>query len=205
MQEQQPQQARARWFLKPSRYGLTPANGVTAIRLVLVPFIAVALLKERFDEAFWMTMIAGASDAVDGYIARVFGHKSRLGAYLDPIADKLLIVTLFGILTYQGHLPAWLMALVLARDLAIVITVATFTRMKKSGLRMQPLFISKVTTFAQLTLLIATMADLAFALGWSELRMWLTWIAAALTVGSWVAYFFEGLRAVRTPDAVTSA
>ena len=198
MPEQQPQQARARWFLKPSRYGLTPANGVTAIRLVLVPFIAVALLKERFDEAFWMTMVAGASDAVDGYIARAFGHKSRLGAYLDPIADKLLIVTLFGILTWEGHLPLWLMGLVLARDVAIVVTVATFTRMKKEGLRMQPLFISKVTTFAQLTLLIATMADLAFNLGWGDLRMGLTWLAAVLTVGSWLAYFFEGLRALRT-------
>ena len=201
MLEQQPHQTPARWFLKPSRYGLTPANGVTAVRLVLVPFIAVALLRERFHEAFWLTMAAGASDAVDGYIARAFGHKSRLGAYLDPIADKLLILTLFGILTWEEHLPMWLAALVIARDAAIVITVAMFTRMKKEGLRMQPLFISKATTFAQLTLLIATMADLAFSLGWSDVRLWLAWLAAALTVGSWVAYFFEGLRAVRDAPA----
>lgn len=201
MPEQQPQQAPARWFLKPSRYGLTPANGVTAVRLVLVPFIAVALLRERFFEAFWMTMVAGASDAVDGYIARAFGHKSRLGAYLDPIADKLLILTLFGILTWEGHLPLWLTALVIARDVAIVVTVALFTRMKKEGLRMQPLFISKVTTFVQLTLLIATLADLAFSLGWGDLRFWLAVLTAALTVGSWVAYFFEGLRAVRSTSA----
>jgi cardiolipin synthase len=200
MPEQQPQTP-ARWFLKPSRYGLTPANGVTAVRLVLVPFIAIALLEGRYNHAFWMTVIAGASDAVDGYIARAFGHLSRLGAYLDPAADKLLILTVFGLLTYQGHLPLWLMVLVLARDAAIVVTVAVFTRMKKSDLRMQPLFVSKLTTFAQIGLVIVTLADLAFALGWGDLRTGLLWAVVVFTVVSWVAYFFEGLRALRAVEA----
>jgi cardiolipin synthase len=199
MPEQQPPEAQ--WFLKPSRYGLTPANGVTAVRLVLVPFIAIALWEARYAHAFWMTIVAGASDAVDGYIARAFGHNSRLGAYLDPIADKLLILTLFGLLTYQGHLPLWLMGLVLARDVAIVVTVAVFTRMKKTGLRMQPLFVSKLTTFAQIGLLIATLADLAFALGWGDLRMGLVWAVVVFTVVSWAAYFLEGLRALRAAEA----
>lgn len=199
MPEQQPPEAQ--WFLKPSRYGLTPANGVTAVRLVLVPFIAIALWEARYAHAFWMTIVAGASDAVDGYIARAFGHNSRLGAYLDPIADKLLILTLFGLLTYQGHLPLWLMGLVLARDVAIVVTVAVFTRMKKTGLRMQPLFVSKLTTFAQIGLLIATLADLAFAFGWGDLRMGLVWAVVVFTVVSWAAYFLEGLRALRAAEA----
>lgn len=204
MPEQQPQTP-ARWFLKPSRYGLTPANGVTAIRLVLVPFIAIALLDGRFNHAFWMTAIAGASDAVDGYIARAFGHKSRLGAYLDPAADKLLILTLFGLLAYLGHLPLWLMVLVIARDIAIVVTVAVFTRMKKADLRMQPLFVSKLTTFAQIALVIATLADLAYVLGWGDLRMGLVWAVVGFTIASWVAYFFEGLRALRTVEAAPGA
>jgi cardiolipin synthase len=189
------------WFVKPSRYGLTPANGVTAVRLVLVPFIAIALLDLRYADAFWMTIAAGASDAIDGYMARAFGHKSIIGAYLDPAADKLLIVTVFGILTYQQQLPLWLMVLVLARDVAIVATVAVFTRMKKADLRMQPLFVSKLTTFAQIGLVLATLADLAFGLGWGALRLGLIWAAAGLTVVSWVAYFFEGLRALRTVEA----
>ena len=108
MQPQPPPPHQDRWFLKPSRYGLTLANGVTAVRVVLVPFIALALLNGRFDQAFWMMLVAGASDAVDGYIARTFGHKSLVGAYLDPLADKLLIVTIFGVLTYEGYLPIWL-------------------------------------------------------------------------------------------------
>jgi cardiolipin synthase (CMP-forming) len=205
MQPQPPPPRQDRWFLKPSRYGLTLANGVTAIRVVLVPFIAIALLNGRFGQAFWMMMAAGASDAVDGYIARTFGHKSLVGAYLDPMADKLLIVTIFGLLTYEGHLPAWMMALVVARDIAIVATVAVFTRMRKIDFRMQPLFISKLTTFAQIALVLATVADLAFSLGWADLRDGLLWTAAVATVASWVAYFFEGLRALKAAEAKPAA
>jgi len=205
MQPQPPPPHQDRWFLKPSRYGLTLANGVTAIRVVLVPFIAIALLNGRFEQAFWMMMAAGASDAVDGYIARTFGHKSLVGAYLDPLADKLLIVTIFGLLTYEGHLPGWMMALVVARDVAIVATVAVFTRMRKIDFRMQPLFISKLTTFAQIALVLATVADLAFALDWGQLRDGLLWTAAAATVASWVAYFFEALRALRAAEAKPAA
>jgi cardiolipin synthase len=201
-EQQQPQ---GQWFLKPSRYGLTPANGVTAVRLVLVPFIASALLDGRYDHAFWMTVVAGASDAVDGYIARAFGHKSRLGAYLDPAADKILILTVFGILTYQQHLPLWLMVLVLARDAAIVVTVSIFTWMKRASLRMQPLFVSKLTTFAQIGLVVATLADLGFALGLGPLRMGLLWAVVAFTVASWIAYFFEGLRALRAVEPAAGA
>lgn len=192
-----PHPAEPRWFLKPSRYGLTLANGVTAVRLVLVPFIALALLDQRFERAFWYLAIAGLSDAVDGYIARAFGHKSRLGAYLDPMADKLLLVTTFGILTYEGHLPVWLLVLVLARDVAIVATVAAFSLMKRIDLRMQPLFVSKITTFAQVALVLATVANLAFALGRHDVVAALVWVTAAATAASWVAYYFEGMRALR--------
>ena len=187
------------WLLKPQRYGLTLANGVTAIRLVLVPFIAAALLNQRFDDAFWLTLLAGASDAVDGFIARYFGHKSIVGAYLDPAADKILIITLFGLLTYADQLPLWLMVLVLARDASIVVGVAVFTHMRKSIVHIKPLFISKVTTFSQIVLLLATLADLAFTLDWGTLRQALVWTAAALTVASWAAYFAEALRATRAP------
>lgn len=202
MPQQRPPQVQTPWFLKPSRYGLTLANGVTAVRLVLVPFIAIALLNQRFDDAFWMTMIAGASDAVDGFIARFFGHKSVIGAYLDPIADKILVVTLFGLLTAYGYIPLWLMILVLARDVAIVATVAAFNRMKSQPLQMTPLFVSKLTTFSQITLLLTTLADLAFKLDLQAARTILVYLTAGLTVASWVAYYFEGTRAVRaTEDA----
>jgi len=143
-----------------------------------------------------------ASDAVDGYLARHFSHKSAIGAYLDPIADKILIVTLFGLLTVQGHLPLWLMILVVARDAAIVATVAAFNRMKGQPLRMKPLFVSKLTTFFQIMLLLATMADLAFALGLEGARLALAVAAAVFTLASWIAYYFEGQRTLRQSGTV---
>ncbi len=200
MHQTLPPQVQTPWFLKPSRYRLTLANGVTAIRLVLVPFIAAALLDARHEDAFWMTLLAGASDAVDGFIARFFGHKSLIGAYLDPAADKILIITLFSLLTYAGELPLWLTLLVFARDAAIVVAVAVFSSMKKAVLRIKPFFISKLTTFSQVVLLLAVLADLAFTLDWGLPRLFLTWIAAGLTIASWAAYFAEGLRAVRSGE-----
>ncbi|MFO0350529.1 MAG: CDP-alcohol phosphatidyltransferase family protein [Alphaproteobacteria bacterium] len=201
MQPPQPPPARTPWFLRPQQYGLTLANGVTAVRLVLVPFIAMALLGQDWSRAFWLTLVAGASDAIDGFLARHFSHKSAIGAYLDPIADKILIVTLFGLLTAQGHLPLWLMIIVLARDVAIVATVAAFNRMAGQPLRMKPLFISKLTTFFQVLLLLVTMADLAFALGLETPRLIIALVAGSFTVASWIAYYFEGQRAIREAGA----
>ena len=196
----QPPQVQTLWFLRPSRYGLTLANGVTAVRLVLVPFIAIALLNHQYENAFWMTLVAGASDAVDGFIARFFDHKSVIGAYLDPVADKILVVTLFGLLTAQGQIPLWLMIIVMARDVAIVATVAAFNRMKARPLQMKPLFISKLTTFFQVCLLLATLGDLGFALGAIWVRDILAITVCVLTIASWVAYYFEGTAAVRAAD-----
>ncbi|MFN9544102.1 MAG: CDP-alcohol phosphatidyltransferase family protein [Alphaproteobacteria bacterium] len=201
MQPPQPPPARTPWFLRPQQYGLTLANGVTAVRLVLVPFLAMALLGQDWSRAFWLTLVAGASDAIDGFLARHFSHKSAIGAYLDPIADKILIVTLFGLLTAQGHLPLWLMIIVLARDVAIVATVAAFNRMAGQPLRMKPLFISKLTTFFQVLLLLVTMADLAFALGLETPRLIIALVAGGFTVASWSAYYFEGQRAIREAGA----
>jgi cardiolipin synthase len=184
---------------------LTPANGITAVRAILVPFIIVALVNEEYRQALWFTLIAGASDAIDGVVARWFGQKSWLGAYLDPLADKLLIIGLFVTLTVQGELPLWLVALALARDTAIVVTVAAFRRAKGIALRMRPLFISKVNTFVQIALILVVLADLARVWPLSAEREYMVWLAAATTVGSWVAYFIEGLRALRERQPAPSA
>lgn len=200
MPQPQPPQVQPPWFLKPSRYGLTLANGVTAVRLVLVPFIAIALVNHQYENAFWMTLVAGASDAVDGFIARFFDHKSVIGAYLDPLADKFLVVTLFGLLTAQGQIPLWLMIIVMARDVAIIATVAAFNRMKARPLQMKPLLISKLTTFFQISLLLATLADLGFALDALWVRDVLAITAGVLTIASWVAYYFEGTAAVQADN-----
>jgi len=165
---------------------------------VLVPFIIMALIDHNYREAFWLTLIAGASDAIDGVIARTFSHKSWLGAYLDPMADKLLIIGLFVTLTIQGELPLWLVLLAFGRDAAIVLTVAAFRRAKGIPLRMRPLFISKVNTFVQVGLIIAILAHLAQVVTFTDQeRQALVLLAAMTTIVSWIAYLIEGLRALR--------
>jgi len=163
-----------------------------------VPFIIIALIDHNYREAFWLTLIAGASDAIDGLIARTFSHKSWLGAYLDPLADKLLIIGLFVTLTIQGELPLWFMLLAFARDVAIIVTVAIFRRTKGVPLRMRPLFISKINTFMQIGLIALTLAHLAQVITLTDdQRLWAVLATAFITAASWGAYLMEGLRALR--------
>jgi len=98
-------------------------NLFTAARLALVPWIAVLVLHGRFRAALLLTLIAGLTDAADGFLARYFGWTSRAGAWLDPLADKALLVTLFIVLGWVGAMPWWLVALVFARDIVILAMV----------------------------------------------------------------------------------
>lgn len=98
-------------------------NLFTAARLALVPVVAAEVLGGNFRAALALTMLAGCTDGVDGFLARRFGWTSRLGAWLDPLADKALLVTLFLTLGRVGAFPWWLVALVLARDAIILLMV----------------------------------------------------------------------------------
>jgi cardiolipin synthase len=108
---------------------LTAANQLTLLRLLLVPVFVLFMLYERPGWALVTVAIAGATDAFDGLLARRFGQQTTLGAWLDPMADKLLVAAMFVMLTLPGmgfanRLPLWLPVLVLSRDIAIVLTVA---------------------------------------------------------------------------------
>lgn len=108
---------------------LTAANQLTFLRLVLVPVFALAMLYGHQGWALVTFLVAGATDALDGFIARRPGQGSTLGAWLDPMADKLLLLTMFVMLTLPNlplanHVPLWLTVTVISRDVAIVLTVA---------------------------------------------------------------------------------
>lgn len=108
---------------------LTAANQLTLLRLLLVPVFALCILYGRPGWALIVFAVAGATDLLDGLIARRTGQMTALGAWLDPMADKLLVATMFVVLTMPGlgmpqRLPLWLTVLVLSRDIAIVLTVA---------------------------------------------------------------------------------
>jgi cardiolipin synthase len=107
----------------------TPANQLTLLRMLLIPCFVILLLYGQNGWALTVFVLAGVTDALDGLIARRTGQKTTLGAWLDPMADKLLLVTTFVVLTlpqlgFANTLPVWLTVLVISRDVAIVLTVA---------------------------------------------------------------------------------
>ena len=99
---------------------MTIPNLITIARLIIVPFVIVMIMQQRWSTAFVLFVLAGVSDAVDGFIARHFDMRSELGAYLDPIADKALLVSIYVTLAFVGAIPGWLAIVVVSRDAMIV-------------------------------------------------------------------------------------
>ncbi len=128
----------------------TLPNFITLLRLAVLPFFLYAISVGRFDVALGVFVAAGISDGIDGYLARRFGMKSALGAYLDPIADKLLLMSSYlflAIPSFPGavKVPVWLAFLVLSRDL-LILMVALLLILSSSKRRFPPTWLGKVTT-----------------------------------------------------------
>ena len=126
-----------------------------------MPGVVYALLTGRMDWAFAGFLVAGISDGVDGFIARHFNQRSKLGAYLDPMADKLLLVSVFVVLGFMGELPLWLVIAAVSRDALIVCAVLLSTVMG-NPVEMKPLMVSKANTAVQIVLAAVVLAELAF-------------------------------------------
>lgn len=128
----------------------TAPNLLTVIRICLAPFLVAAILENRFAVAFTLFVIAGLTDALDGVLARVLKQRTTLGQYMDPIADKLLLSTLFVVLTYKGLIPTTVTILVFGRDLAILVVAALMYAVV--GRRdFGPSLFGKANTVAQVT------------------------------------------------------
>lgn len=162
-------------------------NLITLGRVILVPVVFWLLVSGRIQAAFVLFVIAGISDAIDGFLAKRFGWQTELGAYLDPLADKLLIVSIFIALGVLGELPSWLVIAVVSRDILIVMAVV-LSWLLDNPVHIKPLIVSKANTLAQIVLAAAVLADEGFGLGIETWRMVLVWSTAALTVASLVAY-----------------
>lgn len=172
---------------------MTIPNMITILRLVLVPGVVFAMLQRQWDWAFTGFVIAGISDGLDGFIARHFNQQSRLGAYLDPMADKLLLVSVFVVLGVAGELPLWLVMLAVSRDVLIVFAVLLSSVMSQP-VEMKPLFVSKANTAIQLVLAAVVLGELAFEFPFGGLRWALIILSGLLTVGSATAYLVAWLR-----------
>lgn len=172
---------------------MTIPNMITILRLVLVPGVVLAMLQARWEWAFAGFVVAGISDGVDGFIARHFNQRSRLGAYLDPMADKLLLVSVFVVLGIAGELPLWLVVAVVSRDALIVFAVLLSSVMAQP-VEMKPLMVSKANTAIQLVLAAVVLGELAFGIDIGALRPALIILSGLLTVASAAAYLVAWLR-----------
>ncbi len=152
-----------------------------------VPVIFWLLLSGQNRLAFLVFVAAGISDAVDGFLAKRYNWSTELGSYLDPLADKLLLVSIFIALGARNELPLWLVIAVVSRDILIVAAVL-LAWLLDQRVRIRPLAVSKVNTLAQIVLAATVLADGAFALGLDGTRTALVWITGALTLLSLAAY-----------------
>ena len=172
---------------------MTIPNYITIFRFLLVPLVLYSIFEGQMALALAGFILAGVSDGVDGFIARRFNQRSELGAYLDPIADKLLLVTIFGVFGYLGQLPLWLVYLVISRD-AMIIGAVLLSTIMGNPVKMRPLMVSKVNTTVQIVLAAFVLADLAFALNYGQIEQYLIWLVALLTGASAAAYLVSWMR-----------
>jgi cardiolipin synthase (CMP-forming) len=178
---------------------MTWPNVITLGRFLLVPVFIFAMLQGATGWAFVVFLVAGVSDAFDGYLARRFGQVSELGAYLDPLADKLLLISGFVTLGYVGAVPDWLVLLVVFRDVLIVGAVMT-SHLLGRPVPVRPLMVSKLTTVVQILLVVVALGHLA---GFAELSaavLCLVWAAAGLTIASAAAYLRTWTRHMSEAD-----
>jgi cardiolipin synthase len=162
-------------------------NFITIGRIISVPIIFWLLLTGQNQVAFFVFVCAGLSDAVDGYLAKRYNWTTELGSYLDPLADKLLLVSIFIALGVRNELPLWLVIAVVSRDILIVAAVL-LAWLLDQPVRIKPLAISKANTAMQILLAATVLADEAFTFGLTTTRLAMVWITGALTLVSLAAY-----------------
>ena len=172
---------------------MTIPNYITIFRFFLVPFVIYAIFSDQMALALVGFLVAGLSDAVDGFIARRYNQRSELGTYLDPIADKILLVSIFVVFGYLSLLPLWLIYLVVSRD-AMIIGAVVLSTVMGNPVKMHPLLVSKANTATQIVLAAFVLADLTFTLDYPLLQSGLIWLVALLTGLSATAYLVQWLR-----------
>jgi cardiolipin synthase len=173
-------------------------NIISLLRLLLVPVIIGLVANEQWQLALYGFVIAGLSDAVDGYIARHYQLRTELGAYLDPLADKALLVSMFVTLGVLGLFPFWLVILVVTRDVLIVSGIL-LAWLLGSPIAMRPAKLSKLNTVGQILLVGTMMGVKAFEIDIPSLNIPLLMrfgsiLVAALTLASMGLYILQWLK-----------
>ncbi len=169
-------------------------NYITLFRVILIPFFINLMIYGYYREALLVFVVAGVTDALDGMIARLTGKKTELGAFLDPMADKLLILSAFVTLVFLGKLPVWLVIIVVSRDAilamgSLIIYVMTHT------LKIQPSLIGKLTTLMQLIVVTLSLVLMNYGAEMGIMTV-LQWATAGVTIASGMQYVLRGIKMV---------
>jgi cardiolipin synthase len=173
---------------------MTIPNMVTAARIIMAPIFIIFLINDELTSALGVFLLCVASDGVDGMIARLFNQKSKLGSYLDPLADKLLLVTAFVVLAVRGFLPAWLTVMVISRDVLILLGVLVLF-LNGFHLNIKPSTLSKLNTCLQFTTVISVLSKGYLALP-GVFYSYLYYVTAFFTIGSGLDYMRYGFKIV---------
>ena len=172
---------------------LSIPNIITLGRILLVPIIVWAIASSQMEIAFAIFVIAGVSDAVDGFLAKRFNLTSELGAYLDPLADKALLASIYITLAVIGALSPAIAILVVSRDLMILFAVVVSWLMDKP-VEIRPVFVSKFNTVAQIAFAALLLGARAFGFEVVFVQEVLGWVVACSTLASGAVYIAQWLE-----------
>jgi cardiolipin synthase len=179
---------------------LTFPNLITLGRILLVPVLVWAIASGEMLVAFVLFLVAGVSDLVDGFLAKRFAMTSEIGAYLDPLADKVLIVSIYVALGIIGAIPRWLVILVVSRDIMIVGAVI-LSWLVGRPVELKPLLVSKLNTAAQIIFACLVLGALGFRFDAEPVQTLAMAVVAILTLLSIGFYVAEWVRHLNSPAA----
>lgn len=174
-------------------------NSLTVLRILLIPFLVGFLMYGFYGWALVTLLVAGVTDILDGVIARLANQRTKLGAYLDPLADKLLLATAFATLSILHIVPGWVAIVIVSRDL-IIVAGTLLLYMTQTPIEVVPSVLGKGTTLAQLTYLVLALILIYLQKDLGQLIL-LRHTMLALTVTSGLHYIYRGIRAYH-PDLV---
>jgi cardiolipin synthase len=173
---------------------MTVPNLITTIRIILAPVFVIYLINDQFLAALIVFLLCALSDGLDGMVARLMNQRSKLGAYLDPLADKLLLVAAFVTLSVRGYLPAWLTVLVFSRDTIILLGVLVLF-LNRMEFTIKPTPVSKVTTWLQFITVLAVLLQV-YMPSLTRFYPYIFYLTALLTISSGLHYMYNWFRII---------
>lgn len=177
---------------------LNVPNFLTLCRLGSIPIFLTFLTRQRYTAALYVFVAASVTDGLDGTVARWFDSRTELGAFLDPFADKLMLVSAFVVLTIGGELPGYLLSVVLIRDIVIVVGYLMISFFTGERVPVRPSYLGKLSTFMQLGCVIGVLARVGNY--WPDYFNALLIATAAVTAASFVHYMYRGLVWLRSRE-----